>query len=64
MIINVFRSRGSSEETDQQDSLHKLLTSGGLTDDNFKQHFPSLKANVIEAINELLTELGNSISVT
>lgn len=52
------RSRGSSEEADQQESLHKLLTSGGLSEENFKQHFAALKANVIEAINELLTELG------
>uniref|UniRef100_A0A8C1KHN8 Translation initiation factor eIF2B subunit beta n=1 Tax=Cyprinus carpio TaxID=7962 RepID=A0A8C1KHN8_CYPCA len=51
------RSRGSSEETDQQESLHKLLTSGGSSEDNFRQHFTHLKANVIEAINELLTEL-------
>uniref|UniRef100_A0A8D0AQ29 Translation initiation factor eIF2B subunit beta n=1 Tax=Sander lucioperca TaxID=283035 RepID=A0A8D0AQ29_SANLU len=51
------RSRGSSEETDQQESLHKLLTSGGLSEENFRQHFATLKANVIEAINELLTEL-------
>ncbi|XP_064820345.1 translation initiation factor eIF2B subunit beta-like [Oncorhynchus masou masou] len=50
-------SRGSSEETDQQESLHKLLTSGGLSEENFRQHFVHLKANVIEAINELLTEL-------
>lgn len=52
------RSRGSSEETDQQESLHKLLTSGGLSEENFRQKFTTLKANVIEAINELLTELG------
>lgn len=52
------RSRGSSEEADQQESLHKLLTSGGLSEENFRQHFVALKANVIEAINELLTELG------
>uniref|UniRef100_A0A4W5RPK4 Translation initiation factor eIF2B subunit beta n=1 Tax=Hucho hucho TaxID=62062 RepID=A0A4W5RPK4_9TELE len=52
------RSRGgSSEETDQQESLHKLLTSGGLSEENFRQHFVHLRANVIEAINELLTEL-------
>uniref|UniRef100_A0A3P8WZD6 Translation initiation factor eIF2B subunit beta n=1 Tax=Cynoglossus semilaevis TaxID=244447 RepID=A0A3P8WZD6_CYNSE len=51
------RSRGKSEETDQQESLHKLLTSGGPSEDNFRQHFAALKANVIEAINELLTEL-------
>ena len=57
------RLRGSSEETDQQESLHKLLTSGGLSEENFRQHFPPLKANVIEAINELLTELGEWSSV-
>uniref|UniRef100_A0A673WFR4 Translation initiation factor eIF2B subunit beta n=1 Tax=Salmo trutta TaxID=8032 RepID=A0A673WFR4_SALTR len=51
------RFRGSSEETEQQESLHKLLTSGGLIEENFRQHFIHLKANVIEAINELLTEL-------
>ncbi|KAG2457661.1 EI2BB factor, partial [Polypterus senegalus] len=51
------RSRGSSEEADQQESLHKLLTSGGQIDDNFREHFAPLKSNVIEAINELLTEL-------
>lgn len=57
-IFSPSRSRGSSEETDQQESLHKLLTSGGLSEENFRQHFTALKANVIEAINELLTELG------
>ncbi|KAI5094497.1 translation initiation factor eIF-2B subunit beta [Silurus meridionalis] len=51
------QSRGSSEEADQQESLHKLLTSGGLSEENFRTHFSALKANVIEAINELLTEL-------
>lgn len=56
--VRFCRSRGSSEETDQQESLHKLLTSGGPSEDNFRQHFAALKANVIEAINELLTELG------
>uniref|UniRef100_A0A3Q4HM76 Translation initiation factor eIF2B subunit beta n=1 Tax=Neolamprologus brichardi TaxID=32507 RepID=A0A3Q4HM76_NEOBR len=50
------RSRGSSEEADQE-SLHKLLTSGGLSEENFRQPFALLKSNVIEAINELLTEL-------
>uniref|UniRef100_A0AAY4AJN3 Translation initiation factor eIF2B subunit beta n=1 Tax=Denticeps clupeoides TaxID=299321 RepID=A0AAY4AJN3_9TELE len=51
------RLRGSSEVTDQQESLHQLLTSGGLSEENFGQHFKDLRANVIEAINELLTEL-------
>lgn len=36
-----------------------MLTSGGLSEENFRQHFAPLRANVIEAINELLTELGN-----
>ncbi|XP_015720575.1 translation initiation factor eIF-2B subunit beta [Coturnix japonica] len=50
------RLHGRSEESDQQDSLHKLLTSGGLSED-FSTPYPSLRANVIEAINELLIEL-------
>lgn len=54
------RSLGSREETDQQESLHKLLTSGGLNEDNFRQHVKDLRLNVIEAINELLTELGET----
>ncbi|XP_061560325.1 translation initiation factor eIF-2B subunit beta [Phyllopteryx taeniolatus] len=54
------RSRGSSEELDQQESLHKLLTTGALSEENFRQHFAPLKANVIEAINELLTELDGT----
>uniref|UniRef100_A0AAZ3RZ54 Translation initiation factor eIF2B subunit beta n=1 Tax=Oncorhynchus tshawytscha TaxID=74940 RepID=A0AAZ3RZ54_ONCTS len=54
------RSRGSSEETEQQESLHKLLTAGELSEENFRQHFVLLKANVIEAINELLTELDGT----
>ncbi len=58
LCVVLCRSRGSSEEADQQESLHKLLTSGGLSEENFRQHFAALKANVIEAINELLTELG------
>lgn len=53
------RLHGRSEESDQQDSLHKLLTSGGLSED-FSTPYPSLRANVIEAINELLIELGTS----
>ncbi|XP_019407353.1 PREDICTED: translation initiation factor eIF-2B subunit beta isoform X2 [Crocodylus porosus] len=50
------RLRGRSEESDQQESLHKLLTSGGLSED-FSTPFAPLRANVIEAINELLIEL-------
>uniref|UniRef100_A0A3Q2XNA2 Translation initiation factor eIF2B subunit beta n=1 Tax=Hippocampus comes TaxID=109280 RepID=A0A3Q2XNA2_HIPCM len=54
------RSRGSSEELDQQESLHKLLTTGALSEENFRLHFAPLKANVIEAINELMTELDGT----
>uniref|UniRef100_A0A8C7JC93 Translation initiation factor eIF2B subunit beta n=1 Tax=Oncorhynchus kisutch TaxID=8019 RepID=A0A8C7JC93_ONCKI len=54
------RSRGSSEETEQQESLHKLLTAGELSEETFREHFVHLKANVIEAINELLTELDGT----
>ncbi|XP_026704899.1 translation initiation factor eIF-2B subunit beta isoform X2 [Athene cunicularia] len=50
------RLHGRSEESDQQESLHKLLTSGGLSED-FSTPYPPLRANVIEAINELLIEL-------
>lgn len=62
-VFCFLRFRGSSEETEQQESLHKLLTSGGLIEENFRQHFIHLKANVIEAINELLTELGKTCSL-
>lgn len=51
------RLHGRNEESDQQESLHKLLTSGGLSED-FRTPYPSLRANVIEAINEMLIELG------
>lgn len=61
-VFCFLRFRGSSEETEQQESLHKLLTSGGLIEENFRQHFIHLKANVIEAINELLTELGKILT--
>lgn len=62
-LVWVCRSRGSSEELDQQESLHKLLTTGALSEENFRLHFAPLKANVIEAINELMTELGQSLRV-
>lgn len=54
---SLHRLHGRSEESDQQESLHKLLTSGGLSED-FRTLYPSLRANVIEAINEMLIELG------
>lgn len=54
---SLHRLHGRSEESDQQESLHKLLTSGGLSED-FSTLYPTLRANVIEAINELLIELG------
>ncbi|CAB1342553.1 unnamed protein product, partial [Coregonus sp. 'balchen'] len=68
------RSRGSSEEADQQESLHKLLTSGGLSEENFRQHFAPLKANgttdniamqALEHIhsNEVIMTVGRSRTV-
>ncbi|KAG8562116.1 hypothetical protein GDO81_015593 [Engystomops pustulosus] len=50
------RLRGCSEENDQQESLHKLVTAEGPSDD-FNTTLPLLKTNVIEAVNELLIEL-------
>ncbi|XP_057589721.1 translation initiation factor eIF-2B subunit beta isoform X3 [Hippopotamus amphibius kiboko] len=50
------RLHGRSDESDQQESLHKLLTSGGLSED-FRSHYAQLQSNIIEAINELLVEL-------
>nr|KAF6391845.1 eukaryotic translation initiation factor 2B subunit beta [Pipistrellus kuhlii] len=40
----------------RQESLHKLLTSGGLSED-FTIPYSQLQSNIIEAINELLVEL-------
>uniref|UniRef100_A0A8C5RU62 Translation initiation factor eIF2B subunit beta n=3 Tax=Elapidae TaxID=8602 RepID=A0A8C5RU62_LATLA len=53
------RLRGRSEESDQQESLHKLLTSGGLSED-FKICYQPLRANIIDAIRELLLELEST----
>lgn len=53
------RLRGRSDESDQQESLHKLLTSEGLSED-FSSPYAQLQSNIIEAINELLVELGKS----
>ncbi|NP_001080268.1 eukaryotic translation initiation factor 2B subunit beta L homeolog [Xenopus laevis] len=50
------RLHGFSEENDQQESLHRLVTVEKLSDD-FNTPLPLLKANVIEAVNELLIEL-------
>ncbi|XP_036592338.1 translation initiation factor eIF-2B subunit beta isoform X2 [Trichosurus vulpecula] len=50
------RLHGRSDESDQQESLHKLLTAGGLNED-FSLHYAQLQANIIEVINELLIEL-------
>ncbi|XP_032965393.1 translation initiation factor eIF-2B subunit beta isoform X2 [Rhinolophus ferrumequinum] len=50
------RLHGRNDESDQQESLHKLLTSGGLSED-FSDPYPQLQSNIIEAINELLVEL-------
>ncbi|XP_019589256.1 translation initiation factor eIF2B subunit beta [Rhinolophus sinicus] len=50
------RLHGRNDESDQQESLHKLLTAGGLSED-FSHPYPQLQSNIIEAINELLVEL-------
>nr|XP_004399413.2 PREDICTED: translation initiation factor eIF-2B subunit beta [Odobenus rosmarus divergens] len=50
------RLHGRSDESDQQESLHKLLTSEGLSED-FSFPYAQLQSNIIEAINELLVEL-------
>uniref|UniRef100_A0A452TRV6 Translation initiation factor eIF2B subunit beta n=3 Tax=Ursus TaxID=9639 RepID=A0A452TRV6_URSMA len=50
------RLHGRSDESDQQESLHKLLTSEGLSED-FTSPYAQLQSNIIEAINELLVEL-------
>ncbi|XP_041359982.1 translation initiation factor eIF-2B subunit beta-like isoform X2 [Gigantopelta aegis] len=52
-------ARGRSEEGDPQESLHKLLLAEGQIDD-YTHYIPPLKASVIEAINELRTELDTS----
>lgn len=51
--------RGKTEEGDPQESLQKLLLAAGEIDD-YSTPFPTLKASVIEAINELITELETS----
>lgn len=53
------RLHGRNDESDQQESLHKLLTSGGLSED-FSSYYAQLQSNIIEAISELLVELGKS----
>ncbi|XP_038621869.1 translation initiation factor eIF-2B subunit beta [Tachyglossus aculeatus] len=50
------RLHGRSDESDHQESLHKLLTAGGMSED-FSTHHAPLRANIIEAISELLVEL-------
>ncbi|KAK6179184.1 translation initiation factor eIF-2B subunit beta [Patella vulgata] len=52
-------SRGTTEEEESQDSLHKLLLAEKHPDD-FSSHTPNLKASVIEAISELQSELETS----
>lgn len=52
--------KGRSEEGDPQESLHKLLTAEGPVDD-FTRVVRDLKASVIEAVNELKTELESSV---
>ncbi|XP_072130928.1 translation initiation factor eIF2B subunit beta isoform X2 [Mobula birostris] len=53
------RLQGHSEEMDQE-SLHRLLMSGSQNED-LSESFAPLRANVIEAINELLIELEGTM---
>uniref|UniRef100_A0A8C4QUP8 Translation initiation factor eIF2B subunit beta n=1 Tax=Eptatretus burgeri TaxID=7764 RepID=A0A8C4QUP8_EPTBU len=53
------RLGGLSEEGKPQESLHKLLTAGNQSND-FSASSPQLKPVIIEAINELLTEVDGS----
>ncbi|CAH1244106.1 EIF2B2 [Branchiostoma lanceolatum] len=52
------RLRGQNEEGDQE-SLHKLLVAG-VEDDDYSLSLHGLKPAVIEAINEMMTELESS----
>ncbi|KAJ8664544.1 hypothetical protein QAD02_006206 [Eretmocerus hayati] len=62
-ILNIVREEYSSEiknktdETDPQESLHKIVTSEGDKDIDFNSAVPSLKAALLEHINEFEMEL-------
>lgn len=49
--------KNKPEEADPQESLHKILTSGGDQDIDFNISVPALKSTLIEHINEFEVEL-------
>ncbi|CAH3044422.1 unnamed protein product [Porites evermanni] len=51
---------GKTEEGETEESLHKLLMAGGPSTSDFNKPTHGLKATVIDALNELLTELESS----
>ncbi|XP_074611730.1 translation initiation factor eIF2B subunit beta-like [Acropora palmata] len=51
---------GKTEEGETEESLHKLLMSGGPSTNDFNKPTHGLKTTVIDALNELLTELESS----
>ncbi|KAK2556768.1 Translation initiation factor eIF-2B subunit beta [Acropora cervicornis] len=51
---------GKTEEGETEESLHKLLMSGGPSTSDFNKATHGLKTTVIDALNELLTELESS----
>ncbi|XP_067027489.1 translation initiation factor eIF2B subunit beta-like [Acropora muricata] len=51
---------GKTEEGETEESLHKLLMSGGPSTSDFNKPTHGLKTTVIDALNELLTELESS----
>ncbi|CAK7309439.1 Translation initiation factor eIF-2B subunit beta [Vulpes lagopus] len=62
-VLRIIREE-YSDESDQQESLHKLLTSKGLSKD-LSFHYAQLQSNIIEAMNELLVELeGTTENIT
>ncbi|KXJ17540.1 Translation initiation factor eIF-2B subunit beta [Exaiptasia diaphana] len=52
--------KGSSDEGDTEESLHKLLMAGGTATSDFSKPSQGLKTTVIDAINELIVELESS----
>ncbi|KAL9951985.1 hypothetical protein ACROYT_G044748 [Oculina patagonica] len=51
---------GKTEEGETEESLHKLLMAGGPSTSDFNKPTHGLKATVIDALNELLSELESS----
>ncbi|XP_031566646.1 translation initiation factor eIF-2B subunit beta-like [Actinia tenebrosa] len=52
--------KGKADEADTEESLHKLLMAEGTPTSDFSKPTQGLKTTVIDAINELITELESS----